>query len=72
MYVCISITELVVFIFIQFILPFVRKNCPVANLLSYFFQFFLHHLTFIFMGSLMELMAYDVLMLQGLRSVGLH
>lgn len=73
MYVCISITELMVFIFIDSISLPCFQNCLVAILFSYFLNFFFFFCIICsFWALLMELMTYNVFMLQGLHTVGLH
>lgn len=61
MYVCISITELMVFIFIDCLLFALFSKLPGGHF--YFPTFyFLYHL----MGLLMELMTFNIFMLQSL------
>ena len=69
MYVCISITELMVFIFIDSIYLPCFQNCLVAILFSYFL-IFLYYLTLLYLGFAHG--TYNVFMLQGLQPVGLR
>lgn len=71
MYVCISITELMVFIFIDCFFFALFSKLPGGHF--YFLTFyFLYRLTLLSLGLLMELMTYNVFMLQSLQPVGLH
>lgn len=69
MYVCISITELMVFIFIDCISLPCFQSCLVAIFFSFWF---LYHLTLFYLGSPMELITYVESMLQGPQPRGLR
>lgn len=58
-----------VFIFIDSIYLF--SKLPGGHFIFFTF-WFLYHLTLLYLGLLMELMTYNVFMLQGLQPVGLH
>lgn len=65
MYVCISITELMVFIFIDCLLFALFSKLPGGHF--YFPTFyFLYNLMLLYLGLLMELMTFNIFMLQSL------